>query len=67
MKKIYGLPRCYEDGCFACEKGHCTVLTNNNFGKRPCPFFKTMKQVKKEKDYCKERLEDIAILAKERI
>ena len=33
-------PSCVRSDCFACEDEHCTILTNNDFGKRECPFYK---------------------------
>lgn len=52
-------PTCTAAECAACVEGHCNALTNNNFGERKCPFFKTKEQAAKEKDYCKKRLADI--------
>lgn len=51
-------PACTVKECFACEEGHCLILTKNNFDKK-CPFFKTREQVAKEKEYCRNRMADI--------
>ena len=53
------LPTCAVEECAACEEGHCTILINNDFGTRKCPFFKTKEQAAKEKAYCEKRLADI--------
>lgn len=33
-------PLCGRGGCFANGDGFCKILTDNDFGKRECPFFK---------------------------
>ena len=48
-------PTCGEVECFACDDGHCIILTKKNF-KKACPFFKTKEQVKNEKEYCRQRM-----------
>ena len=48
MKKEKRYPTCDKKRCFSCEKGKCELLTSNDFGDRPCPFYKTKEQVKKE-------------------
>lgn len=53
------LPNCVAEECAACEEGHCTILTSNDFGARKCPFFKTREQAAKEKAYCEKRLADM--------
>ena len=31
--------------------GHCTILSDTNFGvKKPCPFYKSVKQYKKDRE-----------------
>lgn len=52
-------PVCAVEKCAAWEGGYCTALTDNNFGVRKCPFFKTREQVAKEKEYCEKRLDEI--------
>ena len=34
-------PPCSRTDCFACDNERCTILTNNDFGERECPFYKT--------------------------
>lgn len=41
-------PICAKDKCFACENGRCRTLISNNFHGRPCPFYKTAKQLELE-------------------
>lgn len=43
-------PICNREDCFACDGSKCTLLTENDFGDRECPFFKTNEQVAKEKE-----------------
>ena len=33
-------PPCSRNDCFACVNERCSILTNNDFGKRECPFYK---------------------------
>lgn len=61
MKKYDKCPLCVMVECFACEQNHCVILTNNEFGYRSCPFFKTKEQVAEEKAYCENRLAEIRI------
>lgn len=42
-------PGCRFDSCFACEGGHCTALTDNDFGGKMCPFFKNKAHVKRSR------------------
>lgn len=35
---------CSRKDCFANREGCCSVLSNNDFGKRPCPFYKTKEE-----------------------
>lgn len=46
-------PTCKLPTCFACETGHCKILTDNQFTykdgtAKPCPFFKTTGRIKRE-------------------
>lgn len=50
------IPTCDKADCFACEDGHCMILTKNDFGARKCPFHKTNEQAAEEKAYCEKRL-----------
>lgn len=52
----YSSPGCHFYSCFACEKGHCTVLEDNNFGDKFCPFFKSRAQVKQGRQDALDRL-----------
>lgn len=49
-------PACTKDECAANEDLHCIALTDNNFGGKECPFFKTKEQNEKERAYCEQRL-----------
>lgn len=43
--------------CFACDSnGRCHALENTDFNTALCPFYKTSEQVKKELNYCAERV-----------
>lgn len=44
-------PICFERFCNKNQYGHCSILTNNDFGGKPCPF-------KKERDIEKKEDED---------
>lgn len=43
-------PNCNREDCFACKDGKCELLTDNDFGKRECPFYKTEEEVKNIKE-----------------
>ena len=43
---------CKKKDCFANVKGTCSILTDTNFGKRECPFFKPKKD-EKQQEYSK--------------
>ena len=58
-RTVKDLPTCVAGECFACEEGQCTVLVDNNFGTRKCPFFKTKEQVANEEEAYEKRLADI--------
>ncbi len=47
---------CKVSDCFACKDGGCAALTDNDFGERSCPFFKTSEQVEKERAAAKIRM-----------
>ncbi len=49
-------PACGEAECFACREGKCCILTDSNFGDRPCPFRKTWDQVVREQKTGLEKL-----------
>ena len=48
-------PVCNKGECFACKDRHCAVLTDNNFGNRQCPFFKTDERLAMEQKMSKAR------------
>ena len=50
MKNQKICPTCDMARCFAYDKGKCELLTDNDFGERECPFYKTKAQVAKEKE-----------------
>ena len=52
-------PTCGRKDCFGNEEGYCLVLTENNFGNRSCPFYKTEEKVAEEKEYVKNRLAEL--------
>lgn len=52
-------PSCTEIECFAYKSGCCSILRDNDFGKRKCPFYKTSKQRQMEQKRCRERLESL--------
>ena len=54
-------PNCNKWDCAAFEKGKCVCLTDNNFGRRERPFYKTKEQAESERAYCQERMKQIAI------
>ncbi len=40
-KKSVGRPACNKHSdCYANKKGSCVCLSDNDFGKRDCPFYK---------------------------
>lgn len=53
---IDSFPRCDRKSCFANEPSSyngayvCTVLTDNDFHGKPCPFYKTWDQFAKERE-----------------
>ena len=59
MKEIDNSQVCQVVECFACHESRCTVLIDNNFGGRRCPFFKTKEQVEGEDRHYNERLANI--------
>lgn len=54
MKKEKHDPVCDRTDCAACMNRHCTILVDNNFGDRECPFFKTWDQNEEEIAYCRK-------------
>lgn len=54
-------PTCAATECANCEKGQCIALTDNNFGTRRCPFFKTREQAAMEREQYEKRLAEIRI------
>lgn len=60
MKYKKNCPTCDSVACAANEEGHCIALVEC-FSDKKCPFFKTKKQAKKERDYCEIRMAELAI------
>ena len=56
-------PLCAKSTCFGCSGGKCTILSDNNFGMRTCPFFKTQRQQQEQES--KERIKIIKQQRKE--
>lgn len=50
---------CTEIECFANKNGYCTILVNNNFLGRACPFRKTEEQLVKEQKETEKRLDHL--------
>ena len=50
MKHQKICPACDIARCFANENGKCELLTDNDFGERECPFFKTKARAAREKE-----------------
>lgn len=46
----YECPECDRNNCFAYSNGECVILTDNDFGARECPFYKTQAQFERERD-----------------
>ena len=42
-------PYCKRADCFANREGRCYCLVDNDFGERPCPFFKTPERLDRER------------------
>ena len=53
-------PRCLRTECFANYGDRCSCLTDNDFGRRECPFFKTREQRAKEEIELHERKQQAA-------
>lgn len=51
-------PVCNKTECFGCDDGHCIVLSKKITNK-VCPFFKTREQVAEEKEYCRNRWQEL--------
>lgn len=43
------MPACNRTDCFVCSRKKCQILENNDFSKKPCPFFKTVEEFKHKK------------------
>lgn len=48
MDGLKCLPVCAKEDCAACSGGQCVALTDNDFGGKKCPFYKTREQNEKE-------------------
>lgn len=49
-------PTCEKSKCFGFFGGHCSILCDNNFRNRSCPFFKTTEQKRQQEMESKERI-----------
>lgn len=58
MRRSKELIDCNRTDCFTNRKGKCSLLYDNDFHGKPCPFFKTELQIKEEEVYCLKRLKD---------
>ncbi len=58
-------PLCAKSACFGCSGGKCAILSDNNFGMRTCPFFKTREQRQQQEQESKERIKAIKQQRKE--
>ena len=55
MNNGYVEVRCKRLDCRGNIRGECTVLTDNNFGDRECPFFKTRKEFDEQEKHFEEK------------
>lgn len=44
----HSYPECIRKNCFACVNSQCKALVENDFGDRPCPFYKTSLKIAEE-------------------
>ena len=46
-ERIHNRPPCWQfkKACLAFAEGRCKILHDTNFGKKPCPFYKTKAMV----------------------
>lgn len=60
-------PSCRRKTCFACAKESeiCMLLTDTNFGKRECPFYKTRETYRLDREQAERRLTRIGYRGKE--
>ena len=56
-------PICYSVmlDCFAYDSGTCRVLSNTNFEKGKCPFYKTREQTKEERARTMKRITSLGM------
>ncbi len=59
MLVFQNAPSCDKRECFACHDGKCIALTDNKFGKRECPFFKSAERIALEERERKLKLEKL--------
>ncbi len=57
--KISLFPKCENNRCFAYCFGQCKILTDSNFGGKPCPFYKSKERAAKDEAYAAKRLEKL--------
>lgn len=56
MKESYKKCKDRHEDCFAYKRGLCILLTDTNFGKRSCPFYKPREQYENEIKASNERM-----------
>ena len=61
LYEIGAKPKCIRKKCFANFGCECIVLSDNDFGDRPCPFYKTKEQLDAGRRRAKERLLDLKL------
>ena len=59
MLVFQNAPSCDKSECFACHAGKCIALTDNKFGDKDCPFYKTWARINLEERERKLRLEKL--------
>ena len=52
-------PNCPNNRCASYRSGVCLALDVNDFGVRPCPFFKTVEEAQHEREATMERLQEL--------
>lgn len=54
-KRVFPVCGLHRD-CFANKDGRCICLSDNDFGKKDCPFYKNKTEAENERRACRERL-----------
>ena len=55
FKRVFPVCGKHRD-CFANKDGRCICLSDNDFGKKDCPFYKNKTEAENEQRVCRERL-----------